>query len=360
MKTIYTLVIAALLAAPALRADNLDQETSIITPRVQEGAWITVDAGLIYILEKYYRAPGADRAAIEAAKAELATAKANFEKAYTEAVAASEEVRSLKEGRRLAQTNESALAKLSRQYDQQSQVRKKGRYGAGSKMDREMGGHGLGNHRQVAKFDGRKAAQELITEAEIDHARELAKRGTTVTKLEIEAAKNAARDLEAARKTAGELVTRLTSDVARTEAAGLRADKIAAKYRAIRIGTQLFIIGDIAGHVWAFADNSRTPIFLGGYAKLGNEAYDGVSEIIEAMRGKALPPVAPVKKDDDKIPAPPVAEDEDFAARPQRGLAAPQGPVDGQPEDALTGVIEEPLNRLPPLRKTAPEFKTKS
>jgi len=358
MKNLYSLVIVALMVAPGLRADNLTSNSgSSISPRIQSGGMLLVDGTLMYVLNKL--TSGADTKAIEAAKARLQVARENFAAANNEHIQAAQKAKNLSYGKNLAQNNGTNLQKLAREYDMQSEVGRKGRYGHGSKAARKVGNHGLKNTMQPERFDANSALKNLVTEADIAEAELLAKQGITVTAEEIAAANKAANELMAARNEAAKVVSELSKDASKLEAAGLKADKTAKGWRVIRWLGNVGLALDMAGQGWAFYDNSSTPLFMGGISKLTQEGHD-------ALYSKLEEHVAPKETREE--------EKARIEAMPRRGTLAPQGPAthgetvpagttpftgptESRPE--AVPIIEAPVNQLPPLLKEKPEFKRK-
>jgi len=352
MKKIYSLVLLSLVVAPLqLRADDLDNNTSYLSPRAQEGTMLAVDGGLLLILNKFLRSPGADVAKIAAVRERLATAQANFDAAVNSATISATEARTLQEAFKLAENNNTALSRLLAEYDAQSDIEYGDRYGSGSKADRRVGGHGLGNRRTPKAFNSNRAVTRLITEAEVKAAEQLAAEGATITKAEIDVAVKAANELEAARKAAGQILMSAQRELPVVTAEGAAAEQVAKKYRFYRAGGNIIIGIDLLGHVWAMADNSRTPIIMGGYVKIGREAHKALFSKVKELETPPTPVPAPPRE----VPAPEV---EEVPALPERGTSAPQGPsglgVEVETENGI--IIEEPVNRLPALQKTAPEF----
>jgi len=275
---------------------NLEDDTSIISPRMQEGGMLAVDAGLAYLLNRYAQAPGADANALKQMRSDLASASANLKKYSADAEKALQKVQA-----------------LGRQYDLQSDVEMDGRrYGQGSKAWRRTGGHGEYTGKLAKPFD----ATKVVTNADMSEAEKVAAQ------------------LVAKREQAMKMISELPDDITKAE----KLESAAGKFKILRIVGNVAIALDAAGHAWAFYDNSRTPYFS-GHLKLAQESHD-------AIFGKIQERVTP--------PAPRVPMTEaQIEKLPTRGTLVPSGNVPGNEATHESG---KPRNRRPPLLDKAPDL----
>ena len=364
MKNIYSLVIVALMVAPVsnLRADNLDDTSSVITSRnAQRAGWVSVDGGLALMLHKFAQAPGVDRAAILKLHGELGEAKRALQKygpAADEAMKKAVKIKQYRDaqvkgsGARWNGNDIRAEQKLGQLYDSQDEIqyRSKGKpkqYGGKGKLKPE-----------VKPFN----PKNVVTNAEMEADESFA--GPWVRPEEVTEAEKAALDLLKKRDDAAKLIAELSDDVTKAETLAKDrikgVDGVSKTLKYIRLAGYGLLALDVLGHGWAFYDNSHEPVFMGGLWKLGSEAHEAMFGEIEE-RYQPKPEVIP------ESPAHVKARNE---ALPRRGSLAPQGPVDThgsstkpevvpattrpQAEPSKSEVIEEPFNRLPPLQDEAP------